>query len=114
MKQETFFERLEKSSLQKWAESVILEKSPVGKLKFDGETIDDDRDTDRLNCQLYKVAKFMQDGAWRTLDSIAFHTGAPEASVSARLRDLRKPKFGSHIIERRYVTKGLFEYRMDL
>jgi len=36
----------------------------------------------------------------------------PEASVSARLLDLRKPTIGGHVIVRLYVRRGLHEYRL--
>jgi hypothetical protein len=58
------------------------------------------------------VLAFIQDERWHTLSEIAAHTKDPEASVSARLRDLRKPRFGSHTIEREYVERGLFRYRL--
>ena len=54
----------------------------------------------------------MSCGHWYKLHEIATQTNDPEASVSARLRDLRKAKFGGHEIERRYVGDGLWEYRM--
>ena len=79
---------------------------------FDGETIDRKRDTSRLKSQLSDLKRFVADGNWHTLDEIANRLGYPEASISARLRDLRKAKFGSHIIEREYVERGLFRYRL--
>ena len=79
---------------------------------FDGETYERERDHARLTSQLQRVQDVLVDGAWRTLDEIAIRTGAPAASVSARLRDLRKQKFGGHVIERKYLARGLFEYRM--
>ena len=83
-------------------------------LRFDGETYDPDRDRERLSRQLYAVLDVMKDGKWRTLPDLANATQSPEASVSARLRDLRKPRFGSHIVERQYLRKGLFQYRLIL
>lgn len=50
--------------------------------------------------------------AFASLAAIAKLTGDPEASVSARLRDFRKLRFGGHTVERRYVEVGLFEYRV--
>jgi hypothetical protein len=41
-------------------------------------------------------------------------TGFPEASVSARMRDLRKPEYGNHAIERKFVHRGLYMYRMTV
>ncbi len=78
----------------------------------DGITYDHQRDARRLAAQHNRVLAFIRDGAWHTLSEIAQATQDPEASVSARLRDLRKPEFGSYLIERRYVRRGLHEYRL--
>lgn len=78
----------------------------------DGETFDAARDGKRLNAQAAHVYRLMKDGKWRTLAEIAAATGHPEASVSARLRDLRKPSLGGLTVERRHVSKGLWEYRV--
>lgn len=79
---------------------------------FDGATYEPARDKDRLTAQLASVRMFMWDGDWHTLKQIATAVQCPEASASARLRDLRKPRFGAFTIERRRVTDGLHEYRM--
>lgn len=78
---------------------------------FDGLTYDPALDHERLTVQLNRVKKLMSDGLWRSLETISKATGDKEASVSARLRDLRKPKFGGYQIDRRRFG-GLFEYRM--
>jgi hypothetical protein len=83
-------------------------------LRFDGATIDQERDGARLSRQHRLVRDLMSDGNWRTLAEIARATGCPEASVSARLRDYRKPAHGGHTVERRYVDRGLHEYRLIL
>jgi hypothetical protein len=62
--------------------------------RFDGATLDIERDQSRLARQLTAVRLLMLDGQWRTLGQIHDLTGYPESSVSARLRDLRKLKFG--------------------
>jgi len=80
----------------------------------DGETFVYERDARRLAGQHFRVLAFIKDGQWHTLSEIAAFTKDPEASVSARLRDLRKPKFGSHVIERQYVERGLWKYRLSL
>lgn len=71
-------------------------------------------DASRLSKQLNVVAACLGDGEWWTLPGLAERAGASTQSVSARVRDLRKARFGSHVIERRKVTGaiGLFEYRM--
>jgi hypothetical protein len=79
---------------------------------FDGATYDPARDHARLKGQLLKVYQLMSDGQWRTLRQIADAVGVSEASVSARCRDLRKSRYGSHAVERQHVGCGLFRYRM--
>jgi hypothetical protein len=81
-------------------------------LGFGGETFDEGRDGERFTLQLGRVRALMLDGKWRTLAEIAEATGYPEASISARLRDLRKPRFGGFQVERRYLRRGLHEYRV--
>jgi hypothetical protein len=81
-------------------------------MNFQGETFDAARDGKRLSHQLEDVRRFMLLSDWVTLSEISEATGAPEASCSARLRDLRTPRGGSFIISRRYVSKGLHEYRL--
>jgi hypothetical protein len=78
----------------------------------DGATYDHQRDGERLHKQHNRVLALMRDQAWRTLSEISDATGDPPASVSARLRDLRKPKFGAHTVERKYIGDGLFVYRV--
>lgn len=81
---------------------------------FDGKTYEPPKDQIRLNRQLSVIFNFVKDGLWWTLAEIAANTGEPEASISARLRDLRKPRFGSHTVERRRRTIGQFEYRLKV
>jgi hypothetical protein len=85
-----------------------------GPTLFDGETFDPALDGARLTGQLARVYELMSDGAWRTLRDIARDAGGTEAAVSARLRDLRKARFGGHTVERRRVpgASGLWEYRV--
>jgi hypothetical protein len=84
--------------------------------RFDGETIEHGVDTPRLGKLLRAVYDLMGDGEWRTIREITDAIGAgSEASVSARLRDLRKPEFGAHTVDRRRrgeASRGLHEYRV--
>lgn len=79
---------------------------------FGGETFSEKSDGSRLRAQLAKVKAIVADGAWYSLADLSLLAEAPEASVSARLRDLRKLKFGGHTINRRRISGGLHEYRM--
>ena len=83
---------------------------------FGGSTYEASLDRDRLARQLVRVKALMiGDGRWRTLDEIGAVTGDPPASVSARLRDLRKERFGAYVVERRRrgePGRGVFEYRV--
>jgi len=78
----------------------------------EGETYNEGRDRKRLDGQAADVFEYMAHGDWRTLADIASNTGHPEASVSARLRDLRKSHLGGFTVERRYIAKGLYQYRV--
>lgn len=80
--------------------------------RFDGDTFNQCLDGPRLTGQLYRVSSAVKDGRWRTLFEISSKTGDPEASVSARLRDLRKSRFGGFNVERRRIAGGLYEYRL--
>jgi len=79
-----------------------------------GDTYDAARDESRLNRQMRDVFRIVSDEDWHTLEELAQATGHPEASVSARLRDLRKRRFGGHTVERTYLGSGLWAYRFHL
>lgn len=84
-------------------------------MKFDGYCYDPAFDNDRLSKQMGRVYDCMIDGTWRTLKEIADITSDPEASISAQLRHLRKPRFGSYVVMRRNRGRredGLYEYQL--
>jgi hypothetical protein len=74
-----------------------------------GSTYDAKRDFDRLNQQQADVWAVFKDGEWHTLNELSRKTGHPEASISARLRDFRSM---GKTVEREYVERGLFRYRV--
>jgi hypothetical protein len=85
------------------------------KLIFNGSDYKPEFDNKRLSQQHIRVKKAMLNKGWRTLSEIASITGDPESSISAQLRHLRKPRFGSYCVEKRARgnrQKGLFEYRL--
>lgn len=86
------------------------------KSRFDGITYSPAFDRERLGAQLKRVLGVLERGSWYTLAEIAAHTGdSSQAAISARLRDLRKPKFGGFTVERRRrgePRNGLWEYHM--
>ena len=86
---------------------------------FDGPDYEPEFDRERLRGQMGRVYLALQTaasrGLWFTLGELRERTGDPEASISAQLRHLRKPRFGSHTIEKRrrgHAEDGLWEYRM--
>jgi hypothetical protein len=86
-------------------------------IRFGGDTYEPDLDHDRLKAQLERVKSLMADSEWRTLFEVANLTGFPTQSVSARLRDFRKERFGGHTVNRRRRgegKRGLFEYQLIL
>ena len=83
---------------------------------FDGPDYDRDRDHTRLKGQLGRTYDVMCDRRWRTLGEIEAITGDPQASISARLRDFPKVKFGQRLVEKRLrgdPKSGRWEYRLD-
>src|SRR5262249_4653562 len=85
-----------------------------GAFAFDGETYQAEFDFNRLKTQLQAVFALMQDGKWRSLEHIATATNSSTPSASARLRDLRKDKFGGHDVQRMRTrdNSGLWLYRV--
>ena len=84
---------------------------------FHGETFDAALDGPRLASQLERVkAVMLHNHDWLTLGELALMAGGSEAGCSSRLRDLRKRRFGSYIVERRRRgdgRRGLHEYRVS-
>lgn len=88
---------------------------PLFDADHDGDTYERRFDKERLNRQQRLIYEVMRDGRWRTLREIGDITGEPEASISARLRDFRKEKFGRFNVDRRRrgeEARGIFEYRL--
>ncbi len=77
-------------------------------MDFGGVTYSPKHDLVRLESQLERVKELMSDGQWRTLPQIREAVGGSEAGISARLRDLRKEKFGAYAVNRR--RRGVSEY----
>ena len=84
-------------------------------MPFGGKTYNSGLDRIRLLSQLGQVLCIMRDGNWRTLSTLERQVDGTEAAISARLRDFRKPKWGTHLLEKRRVgDNGLYEYRLLL
>lgn len=93
----------------------------VQMVRFDGDTINDRRDTPRLIRQQDAVFAIMSAGRWMTIPGIKsmiwdrFKIEASEASISARIRDFRKERFGGYTVNRRRrddLSPGLHEYQL--
>jgi hypothetical protein len=80
---------------------------------FEGATYDEALDYDRLSTQINDVLNSMLDEEWHKMQDIAIAITAPEPSVSAQIRNLRKAKHGGYVIHRRR-TGNTYEYRLDL
>ena len=79
---------------------------------FDGHTYVHEFDYNRLSGQLRRVFLFMKDCQWHTLAAVAEAARGSEAGASARIRDLRKDKFGGHRVESKRISGGLWVYRI--
>lgn len=86
--------------------------------KFSGDDYDHDRDHGRLDAQIARVHAVMRDGGWRTVEEVQaviltrYGVEDRETSISAQIRNLRKPENGEHTIRRQYVGGGLYRFRL--
>ena len=86
---------------------------------FDGPGLEQE-DHPRLTSQLAQVYALMKDGLWRTPREIMRQVDGGEASITARLRDLRKDKFRKlypniEVHRRRKLGgNGEHEYRVEV
>ena len=92
---------------------MMTTDNPFEGLPFDGVAYNHERDNVRLSGQCQRVFDVMKDGQWRSLQELAKAAEAPEASVSAQLRHLRKKRFGCHTVSRRHIEGGLHVYRLE-
>lgn len=61
-----------------------------------------------------RVATILRDGNWHNARAIARRLRMSTAGITARLRDLRHPEFGGHIIAvRKPERPGVYDYRME-
>lgn len=86
--------------------------------KFDGQTYEARLDGPRLKKQLDRVREYMLATfpTWLSLAEISkaleqkYNAKFPSQSVSARLRDLKKKKFGSYEVPKKRRTISVWEY----
>ena len=73
-----------------------------------------EQDVPRLLTQLERVKAYLSTHQWYTLSEIEAYTGYPQASISAQMRHLRKPKFGAYTVTKRRRVNGCgtWEYRL--
>lgn len=88
-------------------------------MKFQGSDCDPQHDEKRLIKQVDVIRDVMLSASecdtWLTLGEIHKITHYGEASISAQLRNLRKPDFGGFILEKRSRGErahGLWEYQL--
>jgi hypothetical protein len=112
------------SPLFDWADVDMRDMNPtrwearknVTPPNFVGPNIVTEFDEERLTGQLRDIFNIMKDGEYRTLGEIKRLLGrGSETGISAALRSLRKPQFGSHKVEKRRrgeERNGLWEYAL--
>jgi hypothetical protein len=93
----------------------IWDENGKAVMPFDGSNYEAKYDGARLTKQLLKIFAMMETGHWHTLREISLFTGVHEPSVSAQLRNLRKPAFGAHKVNKQPRGdrgNGLWEYQL--
>ena len=84
----------------------------TGGLRFDGWTYDEAQDQKRLGTLLIRVYNVLKDGQPHTLPELVLKCGGSETGVSAKIRDLRKARFGGHTIEATRKHGGTWAYKL--
>jgi hypothetical protein len=79
---------------------------------FDGATYDPVIDECRLTKALKDVFIIMSDRQWHTLPELASKCCIMETTASARIRDLRKERFGSWEVSTQRNDMGLWQYKL--
>ena len=62
--------------------------------------------------QRARVLKTVRNNGWWTLEQIAYATGDPQPSISARLREFRLAEYGGYEVSKRRLSSGVYEYRL--
>ncbi len=73
---------------------------------FAGADYQPGRDRERLTKQVWRVLAVLEDRQWYSVQEISRLAECPENSAQAQVRNLRKPQFGGHKIERRRGPGG--------
>ena len=79
---------------------------------FGGSTYNAEQDRQRLSGALRCVRELMSDGEWHTIVEAARKCRCSQNGAAARIRDLRKERFGGHKVVPRRIGPGLYEYRL--
>lgn len=77
---------------------------------FDGADYNPNKDEKRLTKQHEIIRDLMKDGKMRSLSEIEVVTGYPQASISAQLRHLRKPRFGGYFVGKKRVKNTYYYF----
>lgn len=83
-------------------------------MPFDGETYSRLLDQGRLAGQFLRVKYLLTHprGQWWPLAELHALARGSEAGISARIRDLRKRKFGAFPVESKRLAGGVWLYRV--
>ena len=99
-------------------ERDIQARKNDGTWEDSGTNVDErEFDRERLRQQLPAIRAIMEDRSWHTLGGLREAcaergVAISEASVSARIRDLRKERNGGHTVDKDYIGRGLWQYRL--
>lgn len=67
----------------------------------------------RFDSQIAVLLHALTGTGWQTLAQLRALTGICETSISAQLRNLRKEQHGGHVIEKRRLNGGEWEYSLN-
>jgi len=59
-----------------------------------------------------RIFDYMSNAGWANLNVVAKEMDIPHSSLTAELRNFRKPKKGSHTVEKKRVSANTYLYRL--
>ena len=67
---------------------------------------------DRARDQLFRVWNYLRNHTWVRVPEMAEALGISQTGAASRIRDLRKAKYGGHIVLRRFLGHGIYEFSL--
>ena len=99
-------------TVSQWTDGDDDDFSPYEEAQFGAVLPDDPKIKKRASTQRIQLFYRMKGGSYWTLEELSSMTGIFVQSVSARLRDFRKPQYGGHTVVKKMLNEGVWQYKL--